>query len=229
MNWVDIVVILILAICIVGSYKLGFVKAFINFFSTIISLILSYKLYPLSAKFIRDSAWYESMKKSIAATLKLQDKANDLTLSAQTSLINSLNLPDFIKSSLIENNNAEVYNVLDVSHIEEYISGYIANICVNIVALIATFVLVSVLLAVITMLLDLASKLPGLKTINKTAGGLLGIAKGVLVIWILCIIVTFFYAKPSFQPLFLAINHSTIAKAFYENNWIMFMVTKIFA
>jgi len=215
MNWLDIVIIIILVISTVVSYKLGFVKAFVNFFSTIISLVMAYKLYPILAKYIRTGAWYDSIKASIAGTLNIGQKANDLTLNAQTSLINSLKLPDFIKSSLIENNNNEVYNVLDVTHIEDYISGYIANICVNIVALIATFIIVYIVINVIATILDIASKLPILNTINKTAGGVLGIAKGILIIWILCIVITFFYTKPSFQPLFLAIENSMIAKVLY--------------
>jgi uncharacterized membrane protein required for colicin V production len=190
---------------------------------------MAYNIYPILAKYIRASSWYTGFKKSIAVTLNIGGKANDLTLSAQTAFINSLNLPKFIKSSLIENNNSEVYNVLGISRIEDYISGYIANMCVNIIALIATFIVVSILIAAIAFFLDIAAKLPGLKSINEAAGAVLGVVKGVLIIWILCIIATFFYAKPNFQPLFLAIENSVIAKAFYENNWIMFMVTKIFA
>lgn len=229
MNWIDIVVLLILILSVYTSYKLGFIKAFVKFFSTIISLIMAYNIYPILAKYIRESVWYDGLKKSIAVTLNLGDKANNLTLSAQTALINSLNLPKFMKASLIENNNSEVYNVLNVSHIQDYISGYIANMCVNIVTLIATFIVVFVIITAIAFFLDLAAKLPGLKSINEAAGAVLGVAKGVLIIWILCIIATFFYAKPGFQPLFLAIENSIIAKVFYENNWIMFMVTKIFA
>lgn len=228
MNWTDWTVIIILIISILTAYKVGFIKTCFDFFSTIISLVMAYKLYPIMSKFLRDSGWFDTLKLSIGTTMNIEEKTKELTLSAQNSLINNLELPNFLKSALIENNNTEVYNILNVSQIEDYISGYIANICINIISIILVFLVVFMIVKLIAGFLDLASKLPIINSINKIAGSILGLAKGVLIIWILCMVITFFYSNPALHPVLLAIQESSIAKIFYNNNWLIFMVTQIF-
>lgn len=228
MNWADIVVLVILAISILTAYKDGFVKTCFDFFSTIVSLILAYKLYPTSSAWLRSTGWFDTIKSSVESTLHIKEVVTDMTLSAQTSLINSLELPSFLKSALVENNNTEVYGVLNVSQIEDYISSYIANICINVVAMVGTFLVVLIIIKIIAGVIDLVSKLPVINFFNKTAGAILGLAKGVLIIWVVCMVITFFYSKPALQPILLAIQQSTIAKFFYNNNMLIFMVTKIF-
>lgn len=228
MNWADIVVLIILGISVLTAYKNGFVKTCFDFFSTIVSLILAYKLYPTSSAWLRSTGWFSTIKSSVESTINIKEVVSDMTLSAQTSLINSLELPNFLKTALLKNNNTEVYGMLNVSQIEDYISSYIANICINVVAMVGTFLVVLIIIKIIAGVIDLVAKLPVLNFFNKTAGAILGLAKGVIIIWIVCMVITFFYSKPALQPILLAIQQSTIAKFFYNNNMIIFMVTQIF-
>lgn len=228
MNWADIAVIIILVLSVLVAYKIGFVKAFFNFFSTIISLVLAYTLYPVVSKWLIGIGWLEKVKDSVKTTLNLQQAVNEMTKSAQTNFINNLELPKFLKSALLENNNSEVYNLFNVTQLEDYISSYLANICINVVAMIGTFLLVIIIVKALSEILDILSKLPVLSFANRTLGAVLGLAKGVIIIWLLCTIITFFYSNPSFSPIIEAINTSTIAKIFYNNNLLILMVTKIF-
>lgn len=229
MNWTDILVLVIIIISTVAAYRAGFVKACFNFFSSIISLVLAYNLYPVVSKWLRDSGWFDTVKQSVSSTLNLKQNIEQLSLNAQSEFINSLDLPNFLKSALIENNNSEIYSILDVSQIDQYISGYIASMCINIIAMIGTFLIVLIIIKVLVSVLDLVAKLPVLNFANRNLGAILGFAKGLLIVWILCVVVTFFYSNPTFEPVIAAIRQSTIAKFLYENNWLIFMVNQIFA
>ncbi len=228
MNWTDIVVIVILLINTLIAHKVGFIRTCVNFFSTIISLLLAYNLYPNVSTFLRNKGLLNTISNSIKSTLNIKDVVEQNTLTAQTDFINSLELPKFLKSALIENNNAEVYKLFNVSNIEDYIVNYISNMCLNVISLIVTFLLVFIIIKVVAAVLDLVSKLPILNFANKTLGTVLGFIKGMIIVWILCIVVTLFYSNPTFHPIITAIDSSLIAKIFYNNNLLIFMVTKIF-
>lgn len=228
MNWTDIVVIVILVFSTLVAHKVGFIRTCVNFFSTIISLILAYTLYPNVSTFLRDKGLLNTISNSIKSTLNIKDAVSQMTLNAQTDFINNLELPKFLKSALIENNNSEVYNLFNVSQVEDYIVSYISNMCINVISMIVTFLLVLIIIKVVAEVLDLVSKLPVLNFANKTLGAALGFVKGMIIIWILCIVVTLFYSNPTFHSVIVAVDNSLIAKIFYNNNWLMFMVTKIF-
>ncbi len=228
MNWTDIVVLIILVLSTINAYNIGFIKAFVNFFSTIISLIMAYTLYPIVSKILIKSSWFEVIKTTISQNINIQEKTQELTLNAQTTIINNLELPDFLKSMLVQNNNIEIYKLFNVTQLQDYIATYIATICINIIAMIGTFILVLIILKVLAISLDLISKLPIINSINKSIGAILGLVQGVIIIWILCSIATFFYSNPNLQPILLSIQQSAIASIFYNNNLINLMITKIF-
>lgn len=229
MNWTDIVVIVILILNTLLAYKVGFIKTCVNFFSTIISLVLAYNLCPHISTFLRDKGLLNNISASIKSTLNIKDAVEQTTLNTQTDFINSLELPKFLKSALIENNNSEVYNFFNVSNIEDYIVNYISNMCLNVISLILTFLLVFIIIKVVAGVLDLISKLPVLNFTNKTLGAVLGFVKGMIIVWIICVVITLFYSNPTLHPIIIAIDNSLIAKMFYNNNGLIFMVTKVFA
>lgn len=228
-NLVDIIVIMILFINGLGGYKRGFIITVFRLTTLIITVLLTYKLYPAISAFIRNSTGlYETLKNSISGSINLDGVTNQLLASQGTEHINTLQLPNFIKDSLIENNNYEIYDILKVDNLKDYIAGYLANICINVIAAIGVFILIFIVLKIVESVLDMITRLPILKSINRMFGLGLGLCIGCIMIWVLCTCVTFFYANPKFDNISQLIETSKIAKRFYYNNFILDTIVNLF-
>ncbi|MBE6008301.1 MAG: hypothetical protein E7235_03775 [Lachnospiraceae bacterium] len=229
MNYIDIAVVVIILGMGFISYWKGFVRACLSFLPAAGALAGSYFTYPYLSKFLRGSFIYRNIVESVRSKLALETVLNNSIYSTQSDLINSLNAPDFIKDSLINNNNSVVYDILDVNGIEDYIAGYIANISVNIISMILAFIVIFIVIRLIIKALDIVSDLPVLSFFNKSCGFAVGIIKGTVTVWLIGIVLTFFYYNEAFANFFEMLGSSTLALFMYENNYLLFMILKIFA
>lgn len=227
MNWMDIVVILILLSSTFAAYKVGLVKTVLNSFSTIISLITAYILYPKVSLFLVGRGLFDKINQSVRITLNIKENLTEMTKNAQDTFINNLNIPNFLKNSLIENNTNDIYTLFNVSSIEDYITSYITNIFINIIAITLTFILTLILVKLVFTMIDAISKLPVINFTNKFLGAILGFVNGIIIIWILCILITFCYSNPSFDYITSSLESSSVSKMFYDNNLFIFMINDI--
>ena len=228
MNLFDILLIATIAVFGVLSYKKGFVRACFNFLPMLLSLLATYICQPVLSKILRGTFIYTSIKTGLFKSLNIENIIEEKAFETQTQLINNMKLPEFLKSALIENNNPVVYKVLDVEAIGDYITGFIANICINILAMIIISVVVFAICKALLLMLDLFTKLPVISSVNGMCGFAVGVIQGVFVIWIIGIVLTFFTFNEHFIPVFELLESSKIAKFFYENNLLLFMIIKIF-
>lgn len=116
----------------------------------------------------------------------------------------------------------EIYN----NFVVETVSGIIFSAIVYIVM----FVLLLALAGVIGILLNVIEKLPVLKQINKLAGGVAGLVKGLLIVWIAAILVMILSNTPIGIKIAADIDGNVFLKFLYDKNLIMYFLTggKIF-
>ncbi len=229
MNWLDIGVIIILLINGFISYQRGFIRTLFNFLSFIVAIIITSQIYTYFSGFIiNHTGIYTAIKNSIIQTMNLQPaNANVTTPQQQISFINNIGLPDYIQHLLLENNNSEVYQLLDVQHIGDYIGSLLATVTINILSFIVVFILVKLAIRLIVNILDLISKLPVLNQVNKLGGLIIGLGIGVVIIWFVCLGISLLVTNPKYSYVIEAIEQSQYAIFFYENNMLMKLVTNI--
>ena len=229
MNYVDAIVIGILALFMLLSYQKGLVISLFNLVSWIIGLVLTNLLYPFVSKMLRTSFLYTAIQDSISVNLgTLLDDIGG-TIKFESDLINSLPVPDFMKTSLLENNNSEIYNILNASDINTYINAYIANMAMNVIAMVGVFVVVMVLLQMASTSLNILTKLPVINSMNKIGGAFVGFLQATLVIWLGMLLCFMFFTQMQNPQLFQDIEASIVAIHFYNNNLILEYILKIFA
>ena len=90
-------------------------------------------------------------------------------------------------------NNTEIYNALGVNTFGEYLVKYFAKLILNVLAFLLTFLIVTIVLRTIIYMLGIISDLPVIGGLNRLAGGALGMAKGIIFIWVIFAIVTLMY------------------------------------
>jgi uncharacterized membrane protein required for colicin V production len=225
-NWLLIAVVIFLAVYAIRGRQEGFIKTVFSIFSILIALVLTYEIQPYVSKTLQHNDKIVSyVEHKVDASVDLDKKEEGV--SDQRSSIEGLRLPKSLKKSLIENNNTEVYKALVVEKFEDYVSSYLAMVILNALSFVVVFLIVYVLLFIISRALDILSHLPLINGLNKTAGLLVGLLRGLVVIWILCILLTMFSSTKTSQLLYGYINDSYILSSIYDNNILLHIITNI--
>jgi uncharacterized membrane protein required for colicin V production len=226
MNWLLLVVIAILVVNSLIGLKAGFIKTAFSLFSMVVAVILTVWLSPVVNNVLKgNEKFYDSVSSKVEKILPFADEETDA--DKQVSLIEGLHLPQSIKDSLIENNNAQVYKDLAINSFKGYVSGYLTGVIINALSFILTFVVILILLWVICIALDIVSKLPLLNQVNKTAGLLAGLVHGLVVVWLLFILLTVFQSTGYGQKAMEMISESPVLSIIYNNNFLLRFITSV--
>jgi uncharacterized membrane protein required for colicin V production len=225
-NWLLLAVVIFLAVYAIRGRQEGFIKTVFSIFSILIALVLTYEVQPYVSKALQHNDKIVSyVEHKVDASVELDKKEEGV--SDQRNSIEGLRLPKSLKKSLIENNNTEVYKALVVEKFEDYVSSYLAVVILNALSFVGVFLIVYILLFIISRAMDILSHLPLINGLNKTAGLLVGLLRGLVVIWILCILLTMFSSTKTSQILYGYINDSYILSSIYDNNILLHIITNI--
>jgi uncharacterized membrane protein required for colicin V production len=223
MNWVEIVILLVIGLSAYKAYNKGFILSLFNLCALLVTIFLTIQLYPMGSKIIFNfTNLDESLRGSVSKSLDLEREVNEsVSLEEQIGFIDNLPLPESLKENLMANNNYEVYDLLKVSRLEDYITGYIARIAVNIIAFIIIFILLYIILNIVVRTLNILSKLPLINSVNKLLGLVFGSLLGVIRVWFIFFVMTLYSANPKMGTVFDMIAESQWLSFLYNNNLLL--------
>lgn len=229
-NWLSIIAgIYLLGMVLYGHHK-GFIRLIVSMLAVIISLTIVRAALPAVTTFLKENTKIqqtisESMKKSIGIQgEETSDETSSDAPSVQRTIIEKLDLPQNMKSGLIENNNSEMYQLLGVQAFTDYIGSYLANKILNSAGFVILFAVVYLAMKLIVGWLDIIARLPILSGINKIAGALLGGIQGLVFLWLACILITVFSGTTWGLILFKQIEASKWLSYLYNHNFLNLMV-----
>lgn len=214
---IDIIALLIVAVCAIIAYLKGFVKTFFGFISAILALILACFLYKPLAVYIKDTTdiddWvYESIvslnkREAVTSGEKNDENKNnhlvEMIDSLPQSINESLDLTEKKEQLIIE------------------IATKVSEIVVNILAWIIIYVIVRVVLLILMLVFDGIMQLPFLKTVNDFAGLFLGFLMGIFRVYLLLTIIYFLSNVANISGFVEAIQNSFIVSHLYNHNILL--------
>ncbi len=220
MNALDVVALIVFLVCVYGGYKKGLIVSMLGFFSVILALILSVQIYPIFSKFILEkTSASERLTKSIVKVINLEENVKKTdTLKQKTELIEALPLPEFVTKNLIKNNNPEIYKLLKVSTIENYIAKYIAFLCINIISMIIVFIASLIVIKILTKSLDIVAKLPVINIFNKAGGAAIGCLQGFVAVFVLQAFLLVLSSSQQFSDVGKMLDKSAVSSLLFELN-----------
>lgn len=145
----------------------------------------------------------------------------------QQEAISAADLPKIFKDLLSVNNNDEIYEELGVETFAQYVGSFLSRLIINIVSFLGVFLLITIILRAIIFALDIVEDLPVLGFINRLAGGAVGFACALIIVWILFIVVTLMYTTVIGKDIYQTVQDNGILKMLYDCNPIMRMAAKI--
>lgn len=224
MNWLSVVILAVIVLCIFQGLRRGMVRSAFSLISVILTLFFGSLLNPYMSRFLTENTpIYDTVQEkcegSITAALENKEE--------QDQFISGLPLPESMKQILAENNNEQSYQTLLAETFSEYLSHSIAKMAIGSISLIFTFLLVSMFMNLLIGMLDGIFSLPVLSLLNRAGGAVLGAVQGIFVVWICFLIITLFWDAAWAQEATALIKENEITYFLYENNILLHFMSEI--
>ncbi len=223
----DAIVIFIFILYLSRGWHKGLARTLVTMLSCVIAIIVAWQLYGYAADFLRAIGVQEKIAAGFGASTQPPVEPG---LTEAAVYIESLFLPEALKSSMIGNNNYEAYAVLGVNTFGDYIGVFLANIVVNAIALLGVFLITFIVLRLIGRSLSLVNHIPLVGLANRVLGMVANGIIGYFVIQLLMFVFTMMATGQNFfAEIVLAIENSAVAVWFYHSNYLVDWIMKIFA
>ncbi|MCQ2538173.1 MAG: CvpA family protein [Lachnospiraceae bacterium] len=244
MNWLLLLVILCFIIGICAGLARGFTKTVYSLIATALIILLTIILCPVMINILKNSeklssTIYEKLdsvinleeaydKAMTKQAEKSEDKKNAGFSETVDSVLEQYGYPSVMRNAITESEAFKEYakNYADdfargkMASLENCVCKTLTTVIISALGFIITFIVVSIVVFIIGKILDVISKLPGLKSLNKLLGGVAGFSEALLIIWLLFMIVTLISSSELGQSMLKMINDSKLLSFIYENNWI---------
>lgn len=225
MNWVDIAVAIMIGVEVFRCFKEGMVKTVIQLAGLIVSLILAKLYYETLAIYLSSNydffktlqpKVYEALTQNFDSGAQVSSAVSEGTLSSSLNLPKIMSLaPEAQKANVTETINQAVFGELSIKIADMLLYGL--SFVMIVVGLMACIM-------VLTFIVDHLMGLPVLKEVNKLGGIAIGFAKGSLNVFILMTVLTFIMPFLKSKWLIEAIQESSVAVYFYNNNLLLYLV-----
>lgn len=202
MNWVigiliDAVLLAIVVLCFAKGKKDGFAKTLVSLFGFVIAIVAAGVLCAPAAKFVYSSAIKTPIENAVYNVVESNLSEGGAVKSSAQEIANAIengvdSLPSFVTDIIgIESKKDEILkSVKDLANvdvrettnaiIEDYVGPVVIKL-VSVLVFIILFIAVWLLCKVAAKALRLVNKLPLIGKLNELLGGLVGIAKGLIV------------------------------------------------
>jgi uncharacterized membrane protein required for colicin V production len=224
---IDFIILLVIGLNIGIGYKKGLVKTIYELGTSLAALAIAFFIYPITRGILKMTPIYTGIIEWNRNKIVSLEVVSGLQSQAEVIRQTTMNLPEFIREALVRNNNPEVYTLLGVKELVDYVSTYVANICITALAVVITFVIVKIILMAIGGILDFVTKLPLIHTANQLGGVIAGGVKGLLFIYLALLVLPFFERTKVFSSIFIQVQESLLGNYLYQHNILLRVIENL--
>ncbi len=199
-NYMDIIVVVIIAFFAIWGFKRGFVKSIVGMLSLAASLILAWMLYPIVSELLEAIGVKTAIFESIQNVLYAHTQSEGID-----------KLPEFLQAAAAEGQRGMIENA----------AGGASKLVLDIVSFVVVLVLSRIIIWIAQKFLIVISELPIIGLLNRFAGLLFGAAQGTLIVFIIFTVVYAISPLRENGDIVTTIESSAIAKRIYDVNPIV--------
>ncbi len=216
-NYIDLIVLVIIALSVFFGFKKGFLKTVTGLVSIILSLILAFTLYPYVESFIKNTPVYESVYENVEQHIAPPEVESEKISDYGAG---ELNLPrNFLEK--MQKDAQQTKKDIAVSIAEKT-----ANTAVKIVSMLLVFILARILIFFIVQIFGLLKKLPLIGWSDKILGIIIGFVRGIIVVYLVLAVITVSAQVNSDNFAAKAVKRSEFAKIMYNDNVFLDFIYK---
>lgn len=235
MNPIDVIALVILAICVIFGLYRGFIQSVLNLGGGILALLGSFLLYPHAADLISKNV---DVTRLISSFTDSQSLLGDLDLSSQavsgigpeavTQIVEKANVPTPIDTILTHNLQNQVFKPLGglVTNVGDYVNQTIISVSINVLCFLLCFVLCFIAVTILINLVKTVFRFPVLKHLDALAGGVFGFLTGVLLCYVAFTVLPLLESVLPIEGFREAVDASILAKTFAHGNLILSIMNR---
>lgn len=209
---IDIIIVLIIALCIFAGYKKGLMGVLFKIVSFILALIVALILHgPISNFIINNTSIDENLETLIINNIDPNKEVLDENGNLKENTNNSETIQEYITNT--------IGDVKD--NVENAAARSIAITIINIAVLILILLITRIILGVLNIIINIVAKLPIIKQFNTAGGLIFGAVEGLIIVYVLLAICALIAPLFSDLQLINSINSSTLGKLMYDNNILL--------
>ena len=230
-TWAGAVAIGVLLFTGYTGYRRGFIKEIVSVFFVFLALALAWTINPYVNTFLMEkTSLYDKIQESCREFSDTQDvtEGNGEDEETEYSLISRLPLPEILQKNLLANNTQEAYQYLAVDTFRDYVSEYLARAIINGLSYLLAYALANLILRVAMLVLDMIAGLPLISGANRLTGGIVGVAKGILFIWIALLLLTILCSSDIGKSGLELVEKDSILRALYKHDVLVNFFMDIF-
>lgn len=204
---IDLIIIAILILSVIMGYKKGLANVVFNIFAFFIALITTVILYkPVANIVINNTEIDDKIKLMIINNTEEEESTEN---SSDTGI------QKYIESAIKDT--AEQAK----SQVIETVANTVSIRAVEILTSIILFIAIRIILMILKVFTQTIANLPLIKQFNELGGVIYGVAKGLIIIYIILTIMYFVVSINGNGNIAEAINNSYITRILYNNNIIV--------
>lgn len=226
--------LIIVALILIGCTVLGGIKGFVHtiftMFSLFIIIMLTGVLSPYVADYINGHTDVpKSIHSKVEEKINLKEKISSDSSANRNDLIDKMDMPEQLKEVIKEKSQAagDAFSATTEAASEKLVTGIydrITDLIVSAIAYLFTFAVVGVIVLIAGILLDIVSKLPGIKQANAILGVIVGFVQGYLAVSVVYIAGFAFAATELGASVISQVAESEILTWFYNHNIVVDIV-----
>jgi len=232
MNFIDIAILLILAITILGGLYRGFVNTVFNIGATILSLLIGRIAIPVVSGIVKGSAdlfntmlYYTEGSEYVAITDVELTRAPISSISSDQlhTVLQNADMPLPMDACVQKNIAAEAFRDSGITTLGDYFNQTIVCVVINILSLLAVFFVVRLLFAFVIRGIEYGrGGFPVLVHADGVIGAGIGLIHGVLILFVLFLLVP--VALTVLPKLYEFLSESFFGEFFYQANFLLSMI-----
>lgn len=236
MNWLLICVLGILVACALeGCYK-GFVRSVFSLLAMVVTLVFVTVVTPhLTAYLEENTSWDEAIAEKCLEHVRQtsEERVNErieeqVQQQEETAEGSGIFLPEQWLDRLADSGSNVVNDIIEQSGVQETIARELAHFIMTGLSFFIALVFISLVLHLIIRALDIVTRLPVIKHVNRTLGIVAGLFKGLLVVWVLMYLISLMCTSEFGMALTDYIYRSHLLTLLYEHNVLMRVVMAVF-
>ncbi|MBR5109523.1 MAG: CvpA family protein [Clostridia bacterium] len=225
-NIIDIAIIVILGASLAFGLYRGFVQTILSVACCLISVVLAFSFGPKLAAIVSGS---EGISSTLATYTDAVARVGDYNLASLSvdqlpvdridQILSSVSLPEPIANILSSNLKNKVFADAGLTTVNDYVSNTVVGVAVNILCFIAVYAVSYLVLSVIAGLINAVFKLPLLKHLDWLAGGVFGLIRGGLILYVIFLIIPILSTVIPLDAFNELMNQSTLAPIFQSDGF----------
>ena len=220
----DVILCAIILFCILIGFHKGFVKSFVEFIGYFAAMFAATVLGNALAVFVYNTFLRDMLVKKIGTAI-----STSATLPAEQKVQAIMQvLPGFVTNSMVYHgvtaNSLGAAVSTSATAAAPKVADMISPAVIGLTKIVFAFIIFILLLFVVRFVanaLNTVFRLPFLHQINSLLGGVFGLLKGLVIVFLLCTLVQFtatLIPEKNSESVQQAVNSSYVFKTIYQNN-----------